>query len=240
MRTLLLGAALAIALPAAAQAPDTLALAPGSALATDWIAPGTRDYTIKLVAPMQQNVGTATETITVGDDGVVTRVTRIWVPTQGVEQTDSLRAEAATLAPLTHHSTGGPAEVSVEFMPEGVVGMVTPRTGEAATVTLLTDAPVFDAGWIGEVAQSLPLEEGTVARLEGFTAQSPDAPVEAVLTVAGQETVTTPAGDRAAWTVEADLGTMRSTYVVDAETREMLVTRFSPQPGVTIEIAPVE
>ena len=240
MRTLALALLAALALPAAAQTPDTLALAPGDgALTTDWVVPGTTNYAVRLVEPVQQNVGTATDTYALSD-GVLTRVTRVSVPAQGIEQVDSLRVDAATLAPLTHRSTGGAADVSVEFLPEGVVGMVTPRSGEAQTVTLLTERPVFDSNWIGEVAQSLPLAEGAVARLSAFSAQSPDAPVDAVLTVTGQETVATPDGDRTGWTVEGDLGVMRMTYVVDAETRGLLVTRFSPQPGVTIEIAPAE
>lgn len=240
MRPLLLAAAL-LAAPALAQAPaDTLDLAPGDGtLITDWVTPGTRDYTIRLVQPVTQNVGTASETITV-DGGVVTRVTKVAIPMQGVEQTDSLTADAATLAPLTHSSTGGAVEASLEFMDEGVVGVLTPATGEAQTVTLMTDAPVFDSAWIGEIAQSLPLTEGTVVRVPAFANQSPEAPIEAVLTVGAEETATTAAGDRPAISLEADLGTMRATYVVDAETRELLVTRFSPQPGVVIEIAPAE
>ena len=159
-----------LALPAAAQgaAPDTLVLAPGDGvLVTDWITPGTTTYAIRVTAPVQQEVGTATETVTVAD-GVVTRVVRTSVPMQGVSQTDSLVADAATLAPRLHRSTGGMQGASLEFMAEGVVGVLTPRTGEAATVTLMTDAPVFDGAWAGEIARSLPFREGLVARAAVF------------------------------------------------------------------------
>ena len=104
----------------------------------------------------------------------------------------------------------------------------------------MTDAPVFDSGWIGEVAQSLPLAEGLVVRMSAFSAQSTDVPVQAVLSVTGQDAAAGADGDRTAWVVEADLSTAQATYLVDAETREILATRFSPQPGVTIEIAPSE
>ncbi len=235
MRLVLLTAALLAAVPASAQA-DTLVVVPGDGtLVTDWVSPGTRTYTIRLTQPMQQDVGTAVETVTVAG-GEVTRVVRVSVPMQGGTQTDSLVADAATFAPRIHRSSGGTQEASLEFMAEGVAGMLTPPSGEATTVTLMTDTPVFDSAWMGEIAQSLPLAEGLVARVPSFSSQSPDAPSDALLTVAGQETV----GDRTGWTVDADMGPLTLQYVVDAETRALLVTRFSPQPGVRIAILPAD
>ena len=237
MRSLLLAAAFLAAPSVLAQAPaDTLDLIPGDGvLVTDWVMPGTKAYTIRLVQPMQQNIGTATETTTVAG-GTVNRVLTVSVPMQGMTQTDSLVADAATFVPRTHHSTGGQQEASLEFMDEGVVGVLTPTSGEATTVLLETAAPVFDTAWMGEIAQSLPFEEGLVARFEAFASQSPEEPIEAVLTVSGQETVE----ERTAWAVDADMGPVTMTYLVDAETRELLTTRFSPQPGVRIEIRPAE
>ncbi|MEM7789555.1 MAG: hypothetical protein AAF594_17685, partial [Bacteroidota bacterium] len=183
--------------------------------------------------PMQQDVGTSTETIVL-DGGEVIRTTVLSVPMQGMEQRDSLRAEAATLMPLLNRSGGGAAEVSLEFMAEGVVGTSTPRGGETETIMEMTDAPVFDGSWIGDIAQSLPFAEGLVAKAPVFTAQG--GFIDAVMTVTGQETV----GDRTGWTVEIDLGPQTLTQVVDAETREMLVLRLSPQPGVVIEMTPTD
>jgi hypothetical protein len=215
---------------------DTLVLSPGDGtLTTDWLEAGSRTYTVRLVAPMRQDIGTATETTTIAD-GVVTRVMEVAVPMQGITQVDSVVADAATLAPRAHVSTGGAVEASLEFMPEGVVGMVTPQSGEATAVTLMTDAPVFDGAWAGDVAQSLPLVEGTVARMPAFMAQAPEGAFDIILTVGAQET----RDERAVWPVEAEMGPMTMTYTVDAETRELLTTQFQPQPGVTIEIAPTE
>ncbi len=237
MRTLFAAVLALAASGALAQAPaDTLVITPGDGtLVTDWVAPATRSYTIRLVQPMQQDVGTSTETVTVAG-GEVTRVVTVSVPMQGMAQTDSLVADAATLAPRVQRSTGGQQDVSLEFMDEGVVGMLTPRTGEATTVTLMTDAPVFDSSWMGEIAQSLPFAEGLVARVAAFSSQSPDAPSDVVLTVTGQETI----GDRTGWAVDADMGPVTIQYVVDAETRALLVSRFSPQPGVRIAILPAD
>ena len=234
MRSLLLLAALLLGVtPAFAQA-DTLQIVPGDgALVTDWIAPGTRTYTLRLVQPMQQNVGTTTETISVEGDEVV-RVSVLSIPMQGMEQRDSLRAEAATLAPRYNRSTGGAADVSLEFMDEGVAGTATPRGQSTETIMEMTDAPVFDGSWVGEIAQSLPFAEGLVATVPVFTAQG--GLTEAVLTVTGQETV----GERTGWTVEIDLGPQTLTQVVDVETREVLVLRLSPQPGVVIEVTPAD
>lgn len=215
---------------------DTLVLTPGDGtLTTDWLEAGTESFTVRLVAPMRQNVGTGTETITI-EDGVATRVTTLSVPMQGIAQTDSVVADAATLAPRTHNSTGGPIEVSLEFMAEGVVGMVTPPEGAATTVTLMTDAPVFDSAWAAEVAQSLPLAEGTVARMQAFAAQAPEEAIDLVYTVGAQETV----DERTVWPVSTQMGPVTMTYYVEAETRELVKTQFSPQPNVTVEIAPAE
>lgn len=236
MRLLLL-AALVAATPAFAQdAPaDTVTLAPGDpSLVTDWVAPASRSYTMRLTAPMQQDVGSMTESITV-ENGRVVRVTTMSVPMQGMSQTDSLVATTA-LVPLTHSSKGGASDASLEFMDEGVVGMVSPRQGEATTVMLMTDTPVFDGGWIGEIAQSVPMVEGAVYRVPTFMTQMTEDVTNVVLTVKGQEDL----DGTMAQVVEGDLGPVTFTYLINPETRELMLTRFSPQPGVSLEIAPNE
>lgn len=220
--------ALLLAAPSLAQtAPVTLA--PGDAsLDVSWLAPGEAQFTIRLIEPMAQDIGTASERTTVAD-GVVTRVATIAVPMQGMHMTDSLRADAATLAPLTHHSTGGPSALSLEFSPEGVVGMA---GGEAVVVPL--DAPAFDASWIGEVAQSLPFAEGYTATVPAYDGRN--GIVTYTLTVQGQEEASGAAGPEPAWIVQAASAAGSATYAISAATRQTLRTRFSPQPGVTIEI----
>ncbi len=215
---------------------DTLVLRPGDpTLVTDWMTSGSTTTTMKLVQPMQQDVGTSTDTYTVAE-GRVTKVTTLSVPIQGMNQRDSVVAVAGTLAPLTHTSSGGRAEVSLEFMDEGVAGMVTPRTGAATTVMAMTDAPVFDGAWTAEIVRSLPFAEGYVAKVALFMAEMSTEAGEIVVAVTGQETV----NDRLGWTVDADLGPFSMTYVVDAETRDLLVTRLSPQPGMALEMVPAQ
>ena len=238
----LIGLALAASGAVTAQtAPaDTVTLRPGDpSLVTDWIAPGTRVTTLKLVQPVQQDVGTSTDTYTVEGDEVV-KVTTVSVPMQGMNQTDTVAAEAGTLAPRRHASTGGQAEVSLEFMDEGVVGMVTPKTGDPTTVMVMTDEPVFDGAWTSEIVRSLPFAEGYVAKVPMYTREMGDEAFEVVVSVTGQETVETAAGDRTGWAVDAQMGPVTMTFVVDAETRDLLVTRMSPQPGVQIEMVPSE
>ena len=233
----LLAASLAATASAQDAPADTLVLRPGDpTLVTDWLATGSQATAMKLVEPMQQDVGTSTDTYTVAG-GRVTKVTTLSVPMQGMNQRDSVVVMAGTLAPLTHHSTGGRSTVSLEFMDEGVVGLMTPRSGEATTVMAMTDAPVFDGAWTAEIIRSLPFAEGYVAKVALFMAEaSADEATEIVVAVTGQETV----DDRLGWTVDADLGPFSMTYVVDAETRDLLVTRMSPQPGVAIEMVPAE
>lgn len=233
MRSALL-AALVLSAPAFAQ--DAVTVRPGDAsLVTSWIQPATTSYTIRVVEPIQQNVGTAVESVAV-DDGVVTRVLTVDVPMQGMSQKDSVRADLATLAPLTHHSTGGMAEVSLEFMPEGVVGAVTPKGQALQAVTEMTDAPVFDSAWIADLVQSLPLAEGYAAEVPAFNA-APTGLQTYAIRVTGRESRKRADGtDGTGWVVEAQAGPATITYVVDTETRELLAQRFSPQPGVTVEI----
>ena len=181
---------------------DTLVLRPGDpTLVTDWMASGSTTTTMKLVQPMQQDVGTSTDTYTVAD-GRITKVSVTSVPMQGMNQRDSVVVMAGSLTPLTHNSSGGRATVSLEFMDEGVVGLMTPTTGEATTVMALTDAPIFDGAWTSEIVRSLPFAEGYVAKVALFMAEMGDEPGEIVLSVTGQETV----NERLGWTVDADLG----------------------------------
>lgn len=225
---LALFALLLSATPAVAQ--DTVSLAPGDpSLVTSWLQPGDAQYVIRLLEPMQQDVGTATERTTIAD-GVVTRITTVSVPMQRMNTTDSLRADALTLAPRTHHATGGPQPLSLEFSAEGVVGMA---GGEAVVVPL--DAPVFDASWIGEVAQSLPFAEGYTATVPAYDGRN--GVVTYTLTVQGQEEASGAGGPEMAWIVQATSEAATATYAISAATRQTLRTRFSPQPGVTIEIA---
>ncbi len=229
---LLLAALFLLAVPTSAQtaATDTLRVVAGvTPLDASWLAAGEANYTIRLLAPMQQDIGTATERTSVAD-GIVTRIMTVSVPMQGMRQTDSLRAEAATLAPLTHHSTGGPRALSLEFSPEGVVGMA---AGEAVVVPV--DIPVFDASWIGEVAQSLPFAEGLVATVPAYDGQR--GVVTYILRVTGQQEASGGGAPETAWIVEASSDVGTATYAISAATRQMLRTRFSPQPGVTVEIA---
>ena len=227
---LVLAALLLLAVPASAQtATDTLRVVAGAGgLDTSWLAAGEASYAIRLIAPMQQDIGRATERTSVAD-GVVTRVTRVSVPMQGMSVTDSLRADAATLAPRSHHTTGGPRALALEFSPEGVVGMA---AGEAVVVPV--DVPVIDASWIGEVAQSLPFAEGLVATVPAYDGQR--GVVTYVLRVTGQQEASGAGAPEAAWIVEVTSGGVTATYAISAATRQMLRTRFSPQPGVTIEI----
>lgn len=236
MRSFLFALALlATASASSAQAPaDTLVLRPGDpTLVTDWMTSRAETTTMKLVQPMQQNVGTSTDTYTVAG-GRVVKVSVMSVPMQGMNQRDSVVVMAGTLAPLTHNSSGGQATVSLEFMDEGVVGLKTPRTGPATTVMVMTDAPVFDGAWTSEIIRSLPFAQGYVAKVALFMAEMGDEASEIVVSVTGQETV----NQRLGWTVDADLGPFSMTYVVDAETRALLITRMSPQPGVAIEMVP--
>lgn len=56
----------------------------------------------------------------------------------------------------------------------------------------------------------------------------------------GQEEAERGGTARTGWTVEIDLGPQTLSLVADAETREMLALRLSPQPGVVLEVTPAD
>ena len=94
MRPALFALALLTAAASAQDAPaDTLVLRPGDpTLVTDWLASGSQTTQMKLVQPMQQDVGTSTDAYTVAD-GRVTKVTTLSIPMQGMNQRDFRRGD---------------------------------------------------------------------------------------------------------------------------------------------------
>ncbi len=204
--------------------PTTGVMHPGDpALDTSWLTGDTATYTLQLVQPMQMEVGTSTVTRTVAG-GVVTSVQTISVPQQGMNMTQTSRAAAGTLAPVSQSMTGqGTAELA--FTPTAVSG-----TKDGAPVSVALDAPVFDASWSAEVAQSLPFAAGYTAAIAAYDATNGISTIR--YTVKGQETV----AGVSAWEVEVVSPSGTVTYFIDPATRQMVMMRLSPQEGYTVEM----
>ncbi len=225
--TLRLLAGLALLLPAAAGAQT--ALAPGHPdLDTAWMAADSSTFTIRITEPVQMDVGVATITTTTAG-GVTTLVSSILIPQQSMDQTTTATVAAGSLQPMTHASVGGPSQTTLTFTPAGASGS-TAEAG-AATPIAATFTGAFDEAWTGAIAQSLPLRAGYVATAPIY---EPDGGVQAVTyTVSGPED---DAG-AAVWTVRADTPDGPFTFAVDGATRRLIRMTFSPQAGVTIEMA---
>ncbi len=199
-------------------------LRPGDpALDTSWM--GTNDtatFAMNLIEPMAMPVGTSTITRTVAG-GVVTSVQTLSVPSQGMNETQTATADLATLRPLTMANVGQQA-VAFTFSDGRVTG-----TKNGAPVDAALDAPVFDASWGSEIAQSLPLAAGYTATAAVYDASGVSS---VTFTVTGQEDV----GGAPAWTVQAVSPNGPVTYTIDAATRRLLKMRVSPQQGVVVEM----
>lgn len=166
------------------------------ALDTGWLTDDAATFTVRVLGgPASRDVGTATVARSVAD-GIVTLRTTFsvtWEPT--VETT--ARAVAATLAPISHVSTGGPVASVLDFSPGRVVGTRTPAGRAAVSVSDSLGAPVFDAVWEAEVARSLPFVEGYTAAVETYDA------VDGVQTTTYRVTSHEDVDGVLAWTVEA-------------------------------------
>ena len=228
-------ALLAVAGPALAQT----VVRPGDpALDTSVIQAGEERFVVRLVAPMQQDIGTIVETTTVAD-GHVTRVTRVDVPMGGQAQTDSVVAVWPGLAPVSSASTqrgrrAGDSD-AVTFMDGHAMTRVT-AGGTTADSMITFDAPVFGGGWTSEVVRALPLAAGYAATFP--TLDADHGLTTKTVTVTGTESVTTPAGPVEAWTVEVANEAQTATYVIAQDTKALLAMRFSPQPGARVEVVP--
>ena len=200
-------------------------LRPGdAALDTRWLRDETATYTVRLVEPDRRDVGLMTVVRTLAGGGVTETATLV-LPQQGATVTTATAA-AATLSPQTHVATGGPDAATLAFTASGVSG-----TAAGAPVADVLRAPVFDAAWMATVAQSLPFEPGYTATAETYSAKQGVRPVTFRVSGPARE------DGRTVWTVDAATPDGPFTYAVDAATRALVRTRFSPQPGVVVEMA---
>ena len=218
----------ALLLPAAAAAQT--ALAPGHPdLDTVWMAADSSVYTLRITEPVQMDVGVATITTTTAG-GVATLVSSILIPQQNMDQTTTATADAGSLRPMAHASTGGPSQATLVFTDAGVSGHITEDGGETPVAAAFA-APAFDEAWTGALAQSLPLRDGYTAAAPVY---EPEGGVQTVTyTVSGP----TDEAGVAVWTVRADTPDGPFTFAVDGATRRLERMSFSPQAGVTIEMA---
>lgn len=208
-------------------------IAPGDdALMPEMVTPYEQTYTLQLIQPVEQEVGTTTRTLTVDETaGTVTLVTVLDVPAQGVTQTSTAVAAYPSLAPTSETIAAGGANIEVAYADDAITGTISPPGGDEVEINETLDGPVFAASMLGEVVRALPLAEGYEARLMAF------APGGGIL----PHTVEVTGMDEATggWTVAVTPeGAPAATYVIDPDSREILRSQIQPQVGVLIDIVP--
>ncbi len=206
------------------------AITPGSG-ALVAISPQTVTMDVLLVEPQQQNLGTIAITETI-EDGRLTFTTDVQIPAAGQTQQDTTVVMYPSLIPVSRVEVK-PGEVERATFGNGrMTGTVT--EGEETRTVEADLGGAFGPGATNLIIRSLPFAEGYVS---SFSQIDGDGDVStSQLRVTGQDTYTTPSGtERTVWTViEIEEGAPDYTYLVDAETRELLKIEFSPQPGVTV------
>ena len=213
-------------------------LAPGDgALDAAQIQTGETVATLRLLEPMQQDVGTQTQRVTVDRAaGTVTVVTRVEVPMQNLSLVDSAVAALPSLAAVAQSLDGGDERVALAFGDEAVTG----TSGQDA-VDVALEGPVFAATLLPQVLQALPLEAGYQRVLLTYSVGSLLAPYSGVTPVVVEVSGPEPENGRTAWRVVARPdGAAATTYMIDTETREVLRTRVQPQAGILLDIVPQE
>ncbi|MEM0964061.1 MAG: hypothetical protein AAGK21_16150 [Bacteroidota bacterium] len=189
-----------------------------------------REFTIKVVQPVQQEAGTLTRSIMIDEAAgtiTVTNMQEITMANQTVEQT--LVAAYPSMAPISTSTTSGENVVEVIYAD----GIAT-RTSNGETTEVAYEEPVFSASMIFELARTIPLQEGyrAIAHVTG-----PEGPSTSTLTVGELGEIE----GRMAWPVSAAGGPGQTfTFHVDAETREFVRFDQEPQVGVMIHIVPTE
>ena len=225
----------AAAMPAAPALPDTLR--PGD-LPIAAPQAGETTYTVRLLAPMQQDIGTLSETTAV-DGGTVTRTAVVSVPMAGQNETTTSTLDAATWATRSVTMEGSTAVGEITLADGRATGTrgTIDQPGQALEAQPVDDAApgaYFGGGWIDQFVRVHPLTEGASHVVMVYSPR--DGVQPARVTVLGEQAVK-PAGGAAVTyvAVETDDGEQTLTHFVDPATRRIEVVRFSPQPGVEVE-----
>jgi hypothetical protein len=192
------------------------------------------EYEIRMLAPQEQSIGTvrAVERI---EDGRLVMVSHIQIPMAGQNQADSTVVAWPSLAPYHRTSDDGTEQTVLNFSDGTASGQrVLGNLEEDLSMTYTTAQ--FSQGTGRRIVRSLPFAEGYQATFE--TIKKDGETGSTSYTVTGQETfVHTDGTEHTLWLVDGvDSDGDTTVYGVDADTRSLMVMRFSPAPGYQIEM----
>ena len=190
----------------------------------------TRTYTIKVVQPMQQDIGTATRTLTIDREaGTATLETTLEIAMAGQNQTETTVVAYPSLRPISSSSDNNGETVELTYSETDVSGM---RGDEAIEVAF--DEPVFDSSWLQEVVTLLPFEEGYRASFQTVSTQEGAQSI-------GLEVVEQSEIDGVpVWHVRAQPGEGPPVSFFVTPERDLARMEMQPQVGVVIQFVPDE
>ena len=201
----------------------------GDALAVDALQSYSREYTVKLVQPQQQDIGTQTRTVTVDrGEGTVTIEEATSIPLAGQETSSMVMLAYPSLRPMSARSEAGGVVTDLTYNDDGVIRRQTPADDESPDYERAFEEPVFDPSILFEVVRLVPFEEGYRAAFETFNAEGA---LSIPVAVTGRDQI----DGAEVWMVRASPeGSPPINFAVDAETRELVRVMLSPQAGVMI------
>lgn len=221
---------------AAAARAMVMSLRPGNdALAVDALQSYTQNYTVKLVQPQQQDIGTQSRTVTVDREaGTVTIEESTEIAIAGQMTTSTTTLAYPSLRGMNSRTENGDVVTNLTFNDDGVIRRRTPTDDESPDYEMAFEEPVFDPSALFEVMRLVPFEEDWTANYETF---NNEGTTSIALATVGQEEVE----GRQAWLVTATVeGQPPTEFAIDADTRELLRVKLQPQMGVEIQFVPTD
>ncbi|MGH7664792.1 MAG: hypothetical protein ACRENI_10925 [Gemmatimonadaceae bacterium] len=236
------GAAL-IALPSLAQAqPAGASASPPriGAVDGDRVTPGSWTYSIRVIANGESNeVGMRTLTVAASSY----KGAPAWLVTEesnagAMVVVDSLYVSKSGLEPLHRVLSMGPGTIVTDFSADSVTGSLTMPGGSMPIALAYTPGLVVSGGMFEMILPILPVDANWAASMDMLQiTQLGASAVPVRMRVTGEETVTVPAGEIAAWTgvIESEAVTQK-VWIGKKGHRLVKVTVSSPQmQGTVIE-----
>jgi hypothetical protein len=175
--------------------------------------PGDRT-TYNVTTPDGQDAGTATFTIG-GEFEAATLSANLMVG--ATQDRYQVGFDGKTFAPVSELrsivTAQGTIDIRSEFHPGGATIEVIDHNGTVHNQLTLPDTYYINDQFL-TILRALPFAQGYQGSLQIVPSQGDPATLAAVVTVTGQEDVTTPAGTITAWRVEADFESGNTTQVI--------------------------
>ena len=202
-------------------------------LMTDALADYSQTWTVQLVQPQQQDIGTLTRTLVVDRAaGTVTMTAETNIAMAGQVTTETAVAAYPSLTPISTRIESGATVIEMMYDGLQVTGSRT-VDGETTDIDFTLDAPAFGPALAPEIVRLVPFEEGF--RGTYHTVSPTGGPSTIEFEVGEQQEVR----GRDAWNVAVTSeGAPPQVFSIDAETREVLGIRLEPQVGVVIDFVP--